>query len=150
VLTRTGQIERVDPSTNRVTDTISREPVGGPEFGGGLAAGAGAVWTAPYLERALWKIDPVSGDFVGKVPLARRVGFAIGRRPAGVAFSDGAVWVVTTDGSLLRVDPRAEKVVAEIRLGVYAAQAGASEIEAQGGWAPMATGEGAVWLPVTP
>jgi YVTN family beta-propeller protein len=150
VLTGTGQIERVDPNTNRVTDTISREPVGGPEFGGGLAAGAGAVWTAPYLERALWKIDPVSGDFIGKVPLGQRVGVAIGRRPAGVAFGDGAVWVVTTDGSLLRVDPKAEKVVGEIRLGVYAAQAGASEIEAQGGWAPMATGEGALWLPVTP
>jgi YVTN family beta-propeller protein len=150
VLTGKGRIERVDPNTNRIVDTISREPVGAAEFGGGIAAGAGAVWTATYLERAVWKIDPVTGDFVGKVALGRRVGYAIGRRPAGVAFGDGAVWIVTTDGSILRVDPGSEKVVREIRLGVYAAQAGASEIEAQGGWAPIAIGEGALWLPVTP
>jgi DNA-binding beta-propeller fold protein YncE len=150
VLTSTGRIERVDPNTGRVTDTISRAPVSGPEFGGGIAAGAGAVWTAPYLARALWKIDPVSGEFVGKVALGRRMGIRVGRRPAGVAFGDGAVWVVTTDGSLLRIDPQSENVVREIRLGVYPAQAGSGDIGAQGGWAPMAVGEGAVWLPVTP
>jgi YVTN family beta-propeller protein len=150
VLTGEGQIERLEPNTNRILDTISREPVGAAEFGGGIAAGAGAVWTATYLERALWKIDPVTGDFVGKVALGRQAGHAVGRRPVGVAFGDEAVWIVTTDGSLLRVDPKSEKVVREIRLGVYAAQAPAGDIEAQGGWAPIAAGEGALWLPVTP
>lgn len=88
--------------------------------------------------------------FVGKVALGRRIGVTVGRRPAGVAFGDDAVWVVTTDGWLLRVDPRSEKVVREIRLGVYAAQAGAGDIEAQGDWAPMAVGQGLLWLAVTP
>jgi hypothetical protein len=79
----------------------------------------------------LWKIEPLTGNFVGSVPL--------GRTPAGVAFGKGAVWVVAGDGTLLLVDPKSERVVKTIRLGVYAAQV----------WAPIAVGEGAVWIAVT-
>jgi hypothetical protein len=51
---------------------------------------------------------------------------------------------------LLRLDPNSDRVVRKLRLGVYAAQAGASEIEAQGRWAPVAIGRGALWLAITP
>jgi YVTN family beta-propeller protein len=142
VLTGEGTIERLDPDTNRVVDRISRERVGFVQFGGGIAAGAGAVWTQTYLDRAIWKIDPAAGHFTGRI--------ALGHRPAGVAFGDGAVWIVTTDGFLLRLDPRSEKIVRKVRLGVYAAQAGTSGLEAQGRWARMTTGFEALWLPVTP
>ena len=140
--TSAGRIERLDPNTNRVLDSISRERVGFDELGGGIAAGAGALWTATYLDKTLWKIDPVTGDFVGGVPL--------GGAPAGVAFGDGAVWIVRSDGTLLRVDPQSQKVVRKIPLGVYASQSGSGEVGAQGRWAPVAVGYGAVWLAVTP
>jgi hypothetical protein len=59
----------------------------------------------------------------------------------GVAFGEGAVWVVGNDATLLRVDPNSETVVRTIRLGVYAALQDVS--------APLAVGQGAVWVPVT-
>jgi DNA-binding beta-propeller fold protein YncE len=142
ILLGNGSIERLDPNTNSVLDTISREPIGAAEFGGGIAVGGRAVWTAPYLERSLWKIDPVTGDFIGRV--------ALDRRPAGVAFGAGAGWIITTDGTLVRFDPRSDRVVEELALGVYAAQAGAGEIEAQGRWAPIAVRYGAAWVTVSP
>jgi hypothetical protein len=48
--------------------------------------------------------------------------------------------VVGNDTTLLRVDPNSETVVRPIRLGVYAAQVNTS--------APVAVGQGGVWLPV--
>lgn len=142
LLTNAGKLERLDPTTNAVLTSISRESIAYGALGGGVAAGAGAVWTGTYLDRALWKLDPVTGAFIGRVSLAHR--------PAGVAFGDGAVWIVTTDGMLLRVDPRSDRVVRTIRLGAFAAQAGSGELEAQGRWAPMVAAAGALWIPVTP
>jgi YVTN family beta-propeller protein len=132
VLTFTDGIERIDPDTNSVLDSISRERVGQTDFGGAaIAAGAGAVWSATYPTKTLWKLDPATGHFTGRVRL--------GHPPAGVAFGEGAVWVVGSDGTLLRVDPKSETVVRAIPLGVYAAQASA----------PLAVGQGAVWVAVT-
>jgi streptogramin lyase len=101
--------------------------------GAALAVGAGAVWTSTAPTKTLWKIDPATGNFAGRVRL--------GRTPIGVAFGEGAAWVVGADGTLLRVDPKSERVVRTLRLGVYAAQANV--------WAPLAVGQGAVWVPVT-
>jgi YVTN family beta-propeller protein len=134
VMTATDRIERIDQDTNSVLASYSRERVGQTDWGGAaLAVGAGAVWTSTYLTKTLWKLDPTTGHFTGRVRL--------GRPPIGVAFGEGAIWVVGNDATLLRVDPNSETVVQTIRLGVYAAQANA--------WAPLAVGEGAVWLPVT-
>jgi YVTN family beta-propeller protein len=132
-LAGSNRIERIDPNTNRVVERISRGRLGQfvPVYGGGIAFGAGTIWTGPLGTRTLWKIEPVTGNFVGSVPL--------GHTPAGAAFGKGALWVVADDGTLLLVDPKSERVVKTIRLGVYAAQV----------WAPIAVGEGAVWIAVT-
>jgi YVTN family beta-propeller protein len=136
VMTATSRIERIDPNTNGVLGSISHERIGQPVWGGTAptpVVGAGAVWTSTYLTKTLWKIDPATAQFTGRVRL--------GRPAVGVAFGEGAVWVVGNDGTLLRVDPSSETVVRTIRLGVYAAQ--------QNVWAPIAVGQGAVWVPVT-
>jgi YVTN family beta-propeller protein len=134
VMTATSRIERIDPDTNSVLDRISLSGVGQTNWGGAaVAVGAGAVWTSTDVTKTLWKIDPATGEFSGRVRL--------GRPAVGVAFGEGAVWVVGNDGTLLRVDPKSERVVRTIRLGVYAAQESA--------WAPVAVGQGAVWVPVT-
>jgi YVTN family beta-propeller protein len=126
-LTSDNRIDRIDPNTRAVVDSISRARVGQTDFGGGIAAGAGAVWTAPYLGKTLWKIDPVTGDFIGSVQL--------GRPPAGVAFGHGSLWIPHGDATLRRVDPRSEKITHTIALGVYVTE--------------VAVGEGAVWVAVT-
>lgn len=136
VMTATSRIERIDPNTNSILDSISHERIGQPVWGGTAptpVVGAGAVWTSTYLTKTLWKIDPATAQFTGRVRL--------GRPAVGVAFGEGAVWVVGNDGTLLRVDPSSETVVRTIRLGVYAAQQDVS--------APLAVGQGAVWVPVT-
>jgi YVTN family beta-propeller protein len=136
VMTATSRIERIDPNTNRVLGSISHERIGQPVWGGTPptpVVGAGAVWTSTYLTKTLWKIDPATDQFIGRVRL--------GRPAVGVAFGEGAVWVVGNDATLLRVDPDSETVVRTIRLGVYAAQQDVS--------APLAVGQGAVWVPVT-
>jgi YVTN family beta-propeller protein len=134
LVTAADHIERIDPNTNSVLGSFSRERIGQTDWGGAaLAVGAGAVWTSTYLPGTLWKIDAATGEFAGRVRL--------GHSPVGVAFGEGAVWVVGNDGTLLRVDPNSETVVRTIRLGVYPAQASA--------WAPIAVGQGAVWVPVT-
>ena len=135
-MTATSRIERIDANTNGVLASISHERIGQPVWGGTPptpVVGAGAVWTSTYLTKTLWKIDPVTGQFTGRVRL--------GRPAVGVAFGEGAVWVVGNDATLLRVDPNSETVVRTIRLGVYAAQQDVS--------APLAVGQGAVWVPVT-
>lgn len=136
VMTATSRIERIDPNTNGVLGSISHERIGQPVWGGTAptpVVGAGAVWTSTYLTKTLWRIDPATAQFTGRVRL--------GRPAVGVAFGEGAVWVVGNDGTLLRVDPSSETVVRTIRLGVYAAQQNVS--------APLAVGLGAVWVPVT-
>jgi YVTN family beta-propeller protein len=133
-MTATSRIERIDPNTNAVLDSISPERLGQIDWGEGtLAAGAGAVWTSTVVTGTLWRIDPATGHFAGRVRL--------GRPPVGIAFGEGAIWVVGNDATLLRVDPNSETVARTIPLGVYAAQSGTS--------APLAVGEGAVWIPVT-
>jgi YVTN family beta-propeller protein len=134
VMTANVHIERIDPDTNSVLARIPLERVGQAEFGeASVAVGADAVWTSTPLTKTLWKIDPDTGHFTGRVRL--------GRRPLGIAFGEGALWAVGSDGTLVRVDPRSERVVRTIRLGVYAAQTADRAI--------LAVGQGAVWVPVT-
>ena len=56
-------IRRIDPRTNRVTDTI---PVN-TDFLSGIAVGAGAVWTTSPQDGQLWRIEP------GPHPRARTI-----------------------------------------------------------------------------
>jgi streptogramin lyase len=126
-------IEAVGPSTNvarRIPLGRFGETTGG--YGAFIAAGAGAVWTARYSGKTLWKIDPLSGRVTG--------GVRLGHTPQGVATEAGAVWVVTGDGYLLRIDPDSQTVEETIPLGVHPAA----------GSYPIAAGAGGVWVATTP
>ena len=130
-LTEANRLERLDPGTNRVVDSISLEHVGQITFGGVVAAGANAVWAAPTSGKTLWRIDPLSDQFAGSVP--------VGCAPAGLALGGRAVWVACKDRTIVRVDPKSERVAKPVQLGVYPAPSDA----------PIAVGEGAVWVAVT-
>lgn len=121
-------IERIDPRTKAVVETIPRTRVG--EITGGhsrhIAAGEGAVWVASG--QTLWKLNPATDRFVGSVSLRHTA--------HGVAIGDGAIWVAASDGSLLRIETESERVVETIPLGVYATDVGHA----------IGLGEGAVWV----
>jgi DNA-binding beta-propeller fold protein YncE len=126
-------IERIDPRTNAVVAAIPLGRIG--ETHGwrySLAVGAGAIWVS--APTSLWRIDPTTKRYMGSVPLGHSA------EDSSVATGEGAVWVASRDGTLLRVDPDSQRVV-EIPLGrpVYLADR----------WDALAVGAGSVWLAIT-
>jgi DNA-binding SARP family transcriptional activator/streptogramin lyase len=127
-------IERIDPKTNAVVETIPLARIG--ETHGWryrMAAGEGAIWV---LARAsLWRIDSTTTRVVGGVPLAPS------EEGSSLATGDGAVWVATSEGVLLRVDSDSQTVAKALPLGtlIYPAD----------GFDAVAVGEGLVWVSVT-
>jgi DNA-binding SARP family transcriptional activator/DNA-binding beta-propeller fold protein YncE len=127
-------IERIDPKTNAVVETIPLGRIG--ETSGWryrMAVGEGAVWV--LAPASLWRIDSTTNRFVGSVPLRHS------EEGSSVATGDGAVWVANPEGILLHVDPDSQTVAKTISLGplVYPADP----------WDALAVGEGSVWVAVT-
>jgi hypothetical protein len=126
-------IERIDPKTNAVAETISLAGIG--ESHGWryrMAVGAGAIWVS--APASLWRIDPATTRFGGSVRLGNS-------GEGSVATGVGAVWVASLDGIVLRVDPDSQTVAKTIPLGplVYPADS----------WDSVVVGEGSVWVAVT-
>jgi DNA-binding beta-propeller fold protein YncE len=127
-------IERIDPKTNAVVDTIPLGRIG--ETSGWryrMAAGAGGIWV--LAPTSLWRIDSTTRRFVGSVPLGHS------EEGSSVATGDSAVWVVRPDGNLLRVDSDSQTVAETLPLGTL--------IYPAGPWDAVAVGEGSVWVAVT-
>ena len=127
-------IERIDPKTNAVVETIPLGRIG--ETSGWryrMAVGEGAIWV--LAPASLWRIDSTTKRVVGSVPLGHS------EEGSSVATGDGAVWVVKPDGILLRVDPDSQSVAKTIPLGtlIYPADP----------YDALAVGEGSVWVAVT-
>jgi DNA-binding beta-propeller fold protein YncE len=128
-------IERIDPRTNAVVETIPLERIG--ETHGWryrMAAGEGAIWVLGPA--SLWRISSTTKRFVGSVPLGHS------EEGSSVATGDGAVWVAKAEGSLLRIDTESQTVAKTIPFGslIYPADL----------WTDaLAVGEGSVWVAVT-
>jgi virginiamycin B lyase len=107
-------LSRIDPAGNRVT------PV--DICCGELAAGAGGLWVADGLHRAVLRVDPVSGRVVATIPVPPA---AAPEGPFHIAAAGGAVWVTSEtvepkpgDASLLwRVDAAANRFAGTLRTG---------------------------------
>jgi DNA-binding beta-propeller fold protein YncE len=56
----------------------------------GIAVGAGAVWVASALDREVWRLDPVSGEALARIP--------VDGAPREVAVGAGGVWVTADAG----------------------------------------------------
>lgn len=126
-------IERIDPRTNAVVATIPLGRIGETQgFRYGLAVGPGAIWVS--TPTSLWRIDSTTKRNTGSVPLGHSA------EDSSVATGEGAVWVASRDGTLLRVDSDSQKVIA-ISLGrpVYLADR----------WDALAVGAGSVWVALT-
>jgi len=121
-----NSITRIDPKTNKVAEVI---PVGkGPCSG--LALGFGSLWVPNCGDQTLSRVDLKTGKVTATVSIG------IGDSEGGIAASPDSVWMMTDKkGTLARIDPANNKVVAEIYL-------------ARDSFTPV-FGEGAVWVTST-
>jgi streptogramin lyase len=91
-----------------------------------VAAASEAIWVTSERDGTLTRLDPASGEAVGK-------SLQLGAGISGVAVGAGSVWVTDPPrGELLRIDPQAGRVVETIAVG--------------GSPGPIAFGGGRVWV----
>jgi ABC-type transport system substrate-binding protein/tRNA A-37 threonylcarbamoyl transferase component Bud32 len=155
------RIERVDPSTKRVTATVQLPWLPGLR----LATGAQSVWVTEDLGSHVWRIDSRSGKVIARIDVGEggigpgiaygagslwlahgsdvlrvdpRTGHVSHRYPAEswwLVFADGAVWAATSNtGVVSKIDPIDNKVVARTKLH---------------GWlSDLSVGGGSVWVSI--
>jgi TolB protein len=129
----TGRALRIDPASGRIVASVA---LNNPSR---IAVGEGYVWVISFWNGTLTRIDPATAQVAATIRL--RLPFAVckscpGARdflPFDVAVGEGAVWVDTGRGVLVRIDPATNRVAAEIRLP------GDSTGD-------LSVGEGAVWV----
>src|SRR5579871_773791 len=119
-------VARIDPTTNKVADTITV----GKEPCSGLTIGFDSLWVPNCGDQTVSRVDLKTGKITATFPSG------IGDSEGGVAASPDSIWMMTDKkGTLARIDPATNKVVAEI----YVAR----------GSYTVAYGEGAVWVTST-
>jgi serine/threonine protein kinase len=92
-------LERLSPATMRRIATVDL-PVGSND----IATGLGAVWVADVEGRAVHRVDPREEG------ISRS--YDVRGGPLGVAVGVDAVWAASEAGTVARVDPRTDQVVA--------------------------------------
>lgn len=93
--------------------------------------GYDSLWVGGCDDPAIWRIDPASGAIIATIPLA-----VDGIEEEGsVAAGEGGVWVVSTTGELIKVDPQTNAVV-----GSWPLPTGAAAVRA---------GLGSLWVTVS-
>jgi DNA-binding beta-propeller fold protein YncE len=122
-------------ATNSVTPL---DPVTGRPLRGEITVGRGArsmavspntIWVAASGEDAVTRVDVAPGTWLVTV-----TSIALEATPVEVAFGEGALWTANADGTVSRIDPERNEVVATIQVGPRAVG--------------VAVGEGAVWVSV--
>ncbi len=124
--TEDESVSRLDPKTGEVIDTFStgRQPTD-------LAVGAGAVWIGHGTEGTatgrIARVDPDSTAVTRSVKLpsppdGHSFNFSAGF--PGVAVGAGAVWAITPESTVARIDPRTVRLVANVDVDVRTLAAG--------------------------
>jgi branched-chain amino acid transport system substrate-binding protein len=111
-----GTVSSLTPGTYESTKLVS---IAG--FPSDLAVGEGSVWVVDGRNGQLDKVDPVYGNVAARVQVTvRNPVYDVSRYafdPVSVAAGGGSVWVTDGSETLVRVDPRATRVVDRIPLG---------------------------------
>ena len=126
--TEENQVAKLDPVSMK-TVTSRRAPQ--PGLDGPVAAGAGSVWVVTNGDAGgfVARMDTSSLTLQARVPLGHD------NYAYGIAFGEGAAWVVDAQKNLVfRIDPARNKVVAQIKV-----ESGISSDD-------IAVGGGAVWI----
>jgi virginiamycin B lyase len=127
-----GSLVRIDAGSNRV---VARIPLGRPlRDPVGVATTEDAVWVACCAYEVggrprgkLIRVDPATNKVAARITLPEE--------PLAVASVDDQVWVGTTQGSAIRVDPAGNRMVPVVNGGGV-----------RGGAQTVAVGAGSVWL----
>ena len=102
----TDRLLRIDARSGRMT----RIRVGATPMSPVVAYGS--VWVQMFVDRTVWRIDPVTATPQRIIPVPRT--------PQGLAVGLGAVWVTGhCSGVLSRIDPETNSVIATIKTGYY-------------------------------
>jgi hypothetical protein len=107
-------VSRVDPDTLEVTDTIQVDGLPGD-----MAASDGAVWVVDATDDLLLRIDTNGRSLTDTVD-------GLGTGLVGVAAFEDAVWVITRDGRLSKLDSDSGSVLDSIELGAETGDVSAS------------------------
>jgi DNA-binding beta-propeller fold protein YncE len=122
-------IAHIDPAANTVVATLATAPSQG--FGPGVAAGDGSIWASNFTDNTVMRFDSGSGRLTATIP--------VGNAPEGIAVTPSAVWVANHHpgpdgtGSVSRIDPATNTVVATIPAGARADCCGPQGIDANAG-----------------
>ena len=114
-------LQRVDPASEKVVGTY--EVGEAPRY---LAVGEGGVWTLNQVEGSISHVDPDTGDVVATIP-AELVGAG-----GDITTGAGAVWAKGTYTTLVRIDPKTDRVV--------------EKFDGEGGSGSVVVADDAVWL----
>lgn len=99
------QVLRIDPENNQIT---ARIPVEGQPVQ--ILAGEGSIWVTAR-DNSLSKIDPQTNTVVATLHLE-------GEEDRVLAIGEGSVWAtISSKRSVVRINPRTNAVVAQIRVG---------------------------------
>jgi DNA-binding beta-propeller fold protein YncE len=127
----TASISRVDPDSAAITRTVTLPDKTEGAFGSHnpglprIAVGAGAVW-AVNPDDTLSRIDPETGKLVAPID--------VGISASTIAAGEEGVWFLSwEDRSVMRLDPRTNRVAEKIPLGIHSLSG-------------IAVGAGSVWV----
>jgi virginiamycin B lyase len=101
-----GTLVRIDPSTNKVRQTISIAPGSyNPVFAENI------IWITGTSTNTLTAVDASTGKVTASIP--------VGPTPRFLAAGGGSIWTLNQgDGTITRVDAKTRKVVATIATGM--------------------------------
>jgi DNA-binding SARP family transcriptional activator len=98
---------RVDPDLGREVDRYRLVDRDYPMGLVGLAAGAGSLWVASKEAGEVLRVDPANGHVQARIAM---------KSPLELAYSRGAVWAVSDQGGLSRIDASTNSVTATAAL----------------------------------
>ena len=124
VTDRKGVLSRIDPDTNAPVAEVYV-----PGGAAAVAAGTDALWITSEGGGRLTRVSPHNHEVIEEI--------AVGPKPVRLAVGEGGIWILNGDGTVTRVDPDTNKVVATISLG------GAMRD------GDIAAGAGSVWVSAT-
>ncbi len=118
---------RINPTTNRVVGRITLNAADP----GGFAAGPNGLWITDRGTNTVLRINPNTSSVAARIP--------VGEAPSGVVDAYGAVWAANEhSGSVSRIDPETNRVVATIKL----------EAPSSNGPLAVAAAAGTIWVSV--
>jgi len=100
---RKGVLSRIDPDTGTTVAEVYL-----PKGAVAVAAGPDALWITSEDAGRLTRVNPNNTEVVEEI--------AVGSHPRRLAIGEGGVWILNGDGTVSRVDPSTNKIVATVKL----------------------------------